>query len=74
LEKAGFKILEIYDCTDRIDIRMRARIKASLQWERYEKVMGTAARESALRYYQGMLKTHYDFLKYGVIIARKPSV
>lgn len=71
LEGVGFKVLEIYDCTDKIDIKIRARLKASLQWERYEKVMGNQAKESALRYYNGMLKTHYDFLRYGVIIAEK---
>lgn len=72
LEAAGFAILEICDCTDRIDIRMRARLKADLQWERYEKVFGKKLRESGFSYYQGMIKTHYDYLRYGVIIAQKP--
>jgi cyclopropane fatty-acyl-phospholipid synthase-like methyltransferase len=71
LEGVGFKVLEVYDCTDKVDIKMRARIKASLQWERYEKVMWNQSKESALRYYNVMLKTHYDFLRYGVIIAEK---
>ncbi len=69
LEQAGFKILEIRDCTDTIDARMRARLKAKLQWDRYEAIMGREAKESAIRYYDGMIKTHYDFLRYGVIIA-----
>jgi len=73
LEDAGFRILEMYDCTDRVDVRMRARARASVQWERYKKVMGAQAKESALRYYRGMLQTHYDFLKYGVIIAEKKT-
>jgi ubiquinone/menaquinone biosynthesis C-methylase UbiE len=71
LEQTGFKIIEMYDCTDKVDIAMRARLKASLQWERYQQVVGLEARESALNYYSGMLKTHYTFLKYGVIIAQK---
>ncbi len=71
LEGSGFRIIEMYDCTDRIDIKMQARVRASLHWERYGNVMGSAARESALRYYRGMLKTHYDYLKYGVVIAEK---
>ncbi len=71
LKDAGFKVVEMYDCTDKVDIRMRARLKATMQWQRYEKVMGSQAKESALRYYDGMLKTHYDFLRYGVIIAQK---
>lgn len=71
LEEAGFTVLETEECTDKIDIKMRARLKASLQWERYEQVFGRQAGESALRYYRGMLKTHYDFLRYGVIIAEK---
>ena len=73
LERAGFRVLEMYDCTDRVDIKMRARVKASAQWQRYEKVMGSQAKDSALRYYNGMLRTHYDFLRYGVIIAEKVS-
>ena len=72
LKQAGFKVLEMYDCTDRVDIKMSARVKASMQWQRYEKVMGSQAKDSALRYYNAMLKTHYDFLRYGVIIAEKP--
>ena len=71
LEQAGFKISEIYDCTDTVDVRMRARLKARLQWDRYEAIMGREAKESAIRYYDGMIKTHGDFLKYGVIIAKK---
>lgn len=71
LEQAGFNLLEMYDCTNRIDIKMRARVIASQQWERYEKIMGREARDSGLNYYEGMLKTHFDFLRYGVIIAEK---
>ncbi len=71
LAEAGFKVLEHYDCTDKVDIKIRARLKATQQWDLYERALGKAARESGFRYYQGMLKTHYDFLKYGVIIARK---
>ncbi len=72
LQDAGFRIRDMRDCTDIIDIRMRARVKASVHWQRYELVMGRHARESAVRYYEGMLKTHYDYLRYGVIIAEKP--
>jgi len=71
LEQTGFRVLEMYDCTDRVDIKIRARVKASVQWQRYEKVMGSQAKDNALRYYNAMLKTHYDFLRYGVIIAEK---
>lgn len=71
LESVGFKILETSDCTDLIDIRMRARLKALKQWDLYEKVMGKEARESGIHYYTEMVETHYSFLKYGVIIAQK---
>lgn len=71
LQEAGFRVLRMRDCTDKVDIRMRARVKASMHWQRYEAVMGYQAKESAVRYYKGMLKTHYDFLRYGVIIAEK---
>jgi SAM-dependent methyltransferase len=71
LKRSGFEVLEKYDCTDKIDAKIRARLKAVRQWELYEQSMGGQARESGINYYLGMLKTHYDFLKYGVIVARK---
>ena len=71
LEAAGFSVLEMYDCTDKLDVKMRARIKARPQWEMYGKIMGRDAAESGLKYYEGMLKTHYDYLRYAVIIAQK---
>lgn len=71
LEQAGFKVLEMYDCTDKLDIKMRARLKAAPQWDRYRNIMGEEAKKSGVNYYAGMLKTHYAFLRYGVIIAEK---
>lgn len=71
LKQAGFRVLDMHDCTDKIDIKMRARVRAGQQWDNYEKVMGSNARESGVNYYKGMLNTHYDFLRYGVIIAEK---
>lgn len=74
LGDCGFKILEIHDTTDKLDIKMRARLKAGAQWDIYGRIMGEEARRSGWNYYAGMLKTHYDFLRYGVIIAEKPKV
>ena len=71
LGHAGFTILEMCDCTDKIDVKMRARLKTTEHWNRYEAVMGRAARLSGEHYYAGMIKTHYDYLRYGVIIAQK---
>ena len=71
LAGAGFKILEMYDCTDKLDVKMRARLKASRQWVLYGDMLGSGMRESGVRYYNGMLKTHYDFLRYGVVIAER---
>ena len=71
LEEAGFKISEMYDCTDKLDIKMRARVKAVTQWDVYGKIMGYKAQKSGFNYYAGMLKTHYDFLRYAVIVAQK---
>ncbi len=71
LKEAGFTVLEMFECTDKIDIKMRARVKANLQWQRYGSVMGYQAKEQGLNYYSVMLKTHYDFLRYGVVIAEK---
>jgi len=71
LKRSGFEVLEKYDCTDKIDVKIRARLKASRQWELYEQSLGTKAKESGVKYFSGMLKTHYDFLRYGVIVAVK---
>jgi ubiquinone/menaquinone biosynthesis C-methylase UbiE len=71
LEPSGFAVLEAYDCTDKIDIKIRARLAAAKQWEIYEKIMGFYAKENGINYYRGMLKTHYRFLRYGVIVAQK---
>jgi len=72
LERSGFRVLEAEDCTDKIDIRIRAKLKTGRRdWDGYIKVMGNKAMEIGLNYYKGMLLTHYDFLRYGVIIAQK---
>lgn len=72
LEKTGFKVLETKECTDDIDIRMRARLKISrIDMDAYVKAIGSNALEIGMNYYRGMLKTHYDYLRYGVIIAEK---
>lgn len=72
LERSGFKVLETEDCTDRIDVKIRAKLKAGqAEWKTYVSVMGNKAMEIGRNYYDGMLKTHYDFLRYGVIIAEK---
>lgn len=72
LEGSGFQVLEMEECTDRIDIKIRAKLKSTRQqWGVYVDIMGKKAMEIGLNYYRGMLKTHYDFLKYGVIIAEK---
>jgi ubiquinone/menaquinone biosynthesis C-methylase UbiE len=72
LEKTGFNILEMKDCTDKIDIRIRAKLKGNQsEWASYVSIMGDKAMEIGLNYYKGMLATHYDFLRYGVIIAEK---
>jgi ubiquinone/menaquinone biosynthesis C-methylase UbiE len=72
LEKTGFRVLEMNDCTDEIDIRIRARLKINRRdLDAYVSVMGKKALETGMNYYRGMLKTHYNFLRYGVIIAEK---
>ncbi|MFA5272312.1 MAG: methyltransferase domain-containing protein [Candidatus Omnitrophota bacterium] len=71
LELNGFVLIEAYDCTDKIDVKIRARLAATKQWQTYEEIMGSYAKESGMNYYKGMLKTHYRFLRYGVIVAEK---
>lgn len=72
LEIAGFRIIEMYDCTDKVDVKIRAKLKTTPRdWATYVSVMGEKAMKIGIDYYKGMLLTHYDFLKYGVIIAEK---
>lgn len=72
LEQSGFKVLEMEDCTGEVDIKIRAKLKASRHdWSTYVRVMGNEAMEIGLNYYEGMLLTHYDYLRYGIIIAKK---
>lgn len=74
LERSGFKVLEAKDCTDRIDIKIRAKLTARRRaWATYISIMGPKAMEIGRNYYAGMLKTHYVFLRYGVIIAEKTA-
>src|SRR4030042_2406415 len=74
LGKTGFRVLETEDCTDKIDIKMRTRLKGiQLEGDPYVDVMGSKAKEIGINYYKVMLKTHYDFLRYGVIIAEKET-
>ncbi|MDO8525712.1 MAG: methyltransferase domain-containing protein [Candidatus Omnitrophota bacterium] len=72
LERSGFRVLNAEDCTEKIDIKIRAKLKTGRRdWDGYVSVMGDKAMKIGLDYYKGMLLTHYDFLKYGVIIAQK---
>jgi ubiquinone/menaquinone biosynthesis C-methylase UbiE len=72
LASSGFKVLVTEDCTDKIDVRLRARLKViQMQDNYYSKSMGDEALKLAVDYYNGMIKTHYDYLRYGIIIAEK---
>lgn len=72
LERTGFNVLEMKECTDEVDVRIRARLKISRpEMDAYVNAVGAKALEIGMNYYKGMLKTHYDFLRYGVIIAEK---
>jgi len=72
LGKAGFHILEMTECTDEIDVRIRARLKINKRdLDAYVSAMGEKALEIGWNYYKGMLLTHYDYLRYGVIIGEK---
>jgi SAM-dependent methyltransferase len=71
MESAGFSVCYMNDCTDKIDVKIRARLLAKKQWEIYEDVMGADVKKRGVDYYKGMLKTHYRFLRYGVLVAEK---
>lgn len=71
MESAGFRIIYAEDCTDKIDIKIRARLMAEKQWEIYENILGPEISKRGINYYKTMLKVHYDFLRYGVLTAEK---
>lgn len=72
LKKTGFKIVETIECTDDVDIKIRARLKIDRHsMNAYVSIMGDEALKIGIDYYKGILLTHYDFLRYGVIIAEK---
>ncbi|MFH0764473.1 MAG: class I SAM-dependent methyltransferase [Candidatus Omnitrophota bacterium] len=74
LEEAGFNILEMEDCTDEVDIRIRAKLKSGKsEWDTYASVMGRKAVDIGYDYYKGIALSHYGYLKYGVVIAEKKT-
>lgn len=76
LKHAGFKLIEREDVTDKVDLQIRGKLRglelAAIDPEHpYSKAMGEHALYIGQRYYEGMLATHYDYLRYGVLIMMK---
>jgi ubiquinone/menaquinone biosynthesis C-methylase UbiE len=60
LEKAGFMLVEKWDATDEVDIRLKAKLKGI-------KIRNKVADDK----YEGMVKTTYDYCRYATLIMEK---
>jgi ubiquinone/menaquinone biosynthesis C-methylase UbiE len=67
LEEAGFYVLRAEELTDSIDEGLRRRL------QELEKLpQDNEPTRRGVRYYRGMIATHYDYLCYGRVIAQAP--
>jgi ubiquinone/menaquinone biosynthesis C-methylase UbiE len=67
LEEAGFHVLRAEELTDATDAGLRRRLR---ELERLPQ--GDEPTRRGVRYYRGMIATHYDYLCYGRVIAQAP--
>jgi ubiquinone/menaquinone biosynthesis C-methylase UbiE len=68
LEKSGLRVLSAADLTAEVDERLR------LLWNGLKTLTHTHDDEQIVRailYYDGMIKTHFNYLRYGRVIAEK---
>lgn len=76
LKSVGFELIEKEDVTSKVDSRMRKRLKAikfanEHSAYKYTQIMGKEAGVIGQKYYEGMLDTHYNYLRYGRLIMKK---
>jgi cyclopropane fatty-acyl-phospholipid synthase-like methyltransferase len=71
LEEAGFTVTHAEDTTDIVDRGLRARLR-ELQMSRvYLKAAPEEYYRKSIRYFQSMIETHYDYLKYARFLCIK---
>jgi ubiquinone/menaquinone biosynthesis C-methylase UbiE len=67
LEEAGFRVLRADDLSDDINCGLYRRLT-----ELEKLPQDNEPTRRGVRYYRGMLATHYDYLRYGRVIAQAP--
>jgi ubiquinone/menaquinone biosynthesis C-methylase UbiE len=78
LMSKGFRLIEKEEVTDKVDLRMQFRLKAikfanNHPAYKYSQIMGKEAAIIGQKYYEGMLDTHYNYLRYARLIMEKTS-
>jgi ubiquinone/menaquinone biosynthesis C-methylase UbiE len=67
LEEAGFCVLRAEELSDSIDRGLKRRLR-----ELEKLPQDNEPTQRGVRYYRGMIATHYDYLRYGRVIAQAP--
>ncbi len=71
LEETGFTVVHCEDTTDIVDRGLRARLRELQMSKVYLKSASEEYFSKSIRYFQIMIKTHYDYLKYGRFLCIK---
>ena len=71
LEEIGFVILHCEDTTDIVDRGLHARLRELKMSNVYLKAASEEYYYKSIRYFNVMIKTHYDYLKYGRFLCLK---
>lgn len=71
LEDAGFFVLHCEDTTDIVDRGLRARLRELAMSKVYLKAASEDFFLKSIRYFNVMINTHYDYLKYGRFVCIK---
>lgn len=72
LAETGFIILHCEDTTDIVDRGLRARLRELQMSKAYSKTATEEYFYKSIRYFIVMIKTHYDYLRYGRFLCIKP--
>lgn len=71
IEETGFVELHCEDTTDIVDRGLRARLRELVMSKVYIKGASEEYLHKSTRYFEVMIKTHYDYLKYGRFLYKK---
>lgn len=71
LEKSGFSVLHAEDTTDIVDRGLRARLREIRMSSVYTKGSTEEYFHKSLKYFEVMIDTHYEYLRYGRFLCMK---